>query len=396
MPLFTIKTLKIDKKRIFLRSDLNVPIKNNLITNDFRLQSSLPTLHYLISRQAKIVLATHLGNPKKPETLVSTRLLIPWFAQHGITIDFASDIEHAQILQKNGSDIILLENLRLFPGEQSGDLTFARQLASLADIYINDAFGTIHRPDTSIALLPQQFDPSNRGIGLCVEQEIHALDKLKQHPAQPFVLVLGGAKLDDKIPLILQFLNAPLAQRPRTIIIGGALALPFLKVLDHNIGSIDLADQTVSIASTIIQQAAASNVSLLLPCDLATIQGALGQPSIIYPVDQIPTNVLCVDIGPKTIQDFTQALAGAETILVNGTMGIYEQPEYQTGTRSILQAIANSSGYTVAGGGDCSAAVSMFGLEKYFSFISTGGGATLAYLGVADPLKELPGLHALN
>lgn len=404
MPLLTLKTCKIDKKCIFLRSDLNVIIKNNLIIDDFRLQSALPTLHYLLSRQAKIVLATHLGSPKDtnlhpgdPEfEALSTKHLIPWFAQQGITIDYASSIQHARcLLAQSSASVILLENLRLFPGEKSDDPSFAQQLASLAEVYVNDAFGTIHRPDTSIALVPRQFAPSARCIGLCVEQEMAALDRLKQHPTQPFILVLGGAKLDDKVPLILRLLTVEPTQRPTKIVIGGALALPFLRAMGHEVGGVELASQTVQTAHEIITQAAEQHVALILPDDFATIQGPLGSTPATYLIDQIPSNTQCVDIGPTSIEKFKGELEDSGTILTNGTMGMYEYPQYQAGTETILQAIANSTGYTVVGGGDCSAAVHAFGLEKKIGFISTGGGATLAYLGSADPLDELPGLRAL-
>lgn len=402
MPLLSLKTCNFDRKKVFLRADLNVPLKNNSIIDDKRLQAILPTLQYLIKQNAHIILATHIGNPKlatistSERESFSTKHLVPWFTQKGITVLYASDMQAAHNLMKQaGSGIILLENLRLFAGEKSHDPDFAKELASLADCYVNDAFGTLHRADTSITLVPKQFKPTDRAIGFCVEREMAELNMLKMTPQQPFMLVLGGAKLEDKIPLIRKYIASPLSQRPTCIIIGGALAIPFIKAQNPAIQNLECSPELITLAQEICRQAQAYNVTLLLPNDLAISQGSLDQPAHIYPISQIPPGGECVDIGPSSIVTFCQALAEAKTIFANGTMGMYEYPAYQAGCKAVISALAHADAYTVIGGGDCAAAAHTFGLENDIDFISTGGGATLAYLAAHDPFAELPGLAAL-
>jgi phosphoglycerate kinase len=383
------------KKRIFVRADLNVPIKNGVIQDDTRLQAILPTLTFLLNAGGSIVLASHIGKPKSNDQSLSTKNLTNWFSAHGIKTTFEPCLQTAIDKSHTINGVLLLENLRFFEGEKTADLTFAKQLAQLADVYVNDAFGTIHRTDTSIALLPQQFDHSNRFMGLLIEKEIATLSKLKQSPNQPFMLILGGSKLIDKVPLITAFIQSPKAQRPQTILIGGALSLVFLKASGACTGTTTIEPETIAHAQSIIALAKENHVNLQLPIDMAIVN-KLGDPATISNSKTIPQTATCVDIGPKTITSFSTSLIHAQAIFTNGTMGIFEYPEYRSGTCSILRAIANSNAYSVIGGGDSASAATQCKLSDKFNFISTGGGATLAFLGAQDPLQELPALKSLN
>jgi phosphoglycerate kinase len=395
--MLTLLTPEIVKnQRVLMRCDFNVPTEGTLITDDFRLQAALPSLLILQQAQASVVLITHRGNPK-PESVdpfLSTKHLIPWFQHHNLPVVFAATIQEAARLQ-SPNHMVLLENLRFFPGEKGQDPTFAQELASLADIYINDAFGTIHRNDASITLVPQLFSSEHRLIGLLIAHEIKGLDHLINKPEQPFITILGGAKLDDKVPLILNLLERPRTLRMTSCLIGGLPSLAFIKALGHPVGTTQLAASTVEHARHIMELAHKKEVRIDTPSDVMIIEGELGKIPHVCASDAIPPTATVVDIGPATIRQYTYNLASAHTVFANGTMGIFEYPAYQVGTRAILQAVAAVQGYTVLGGGDTSAAAAACGLSTAMSFVSSGGGATLAYLGAIVPFEQLPGLKAL-
>ncbi len=374
MALRKISDCNIAGRRVLVRADLNVPLADGVPRDEYRLRALIPTLQHLQQQQAsRIIIATHIGNPAPGSTdpAYSTQNLMPWFQAQGF------------------GDVQMLENVRLSAGEKKGDIAFARQLAELADVYVNDAFGALHRADTSLTLLPQQFAPADRCIGLCVQREMQELDALKTSAQQPFVLVMGGAKAKDKIPLLQHFFQQPPANRPQVCIVGGMLAQACL-----GLGTA-LDTATIRSAQQLGTTAQKNNVRLVLPVDFAVIDGPVGSPAKIVPVAKIQPLQQCVDIGPDSIQLFIESLEGVKTVFTNGTMGMYEQEDYAQGTKALLGAIAAISGHTVVGGGDTVAAVHHFALEDRISFISTGGGATLAYLGSADPLHDLPGLRAL-
>lgn len=386
----------VKNQRVFVRADLNVPTQNSAIIDDFRLRSLLPTLMILIKANAATVLATHWGNPtpESPDPALSTQHLVAWFKQHHIPIAFAATLEQAAQLQAPGR-IVLLENLRFFVGEKKQDTSFAQQLAKLADYYVTDAFGVLHRSDTSVSLLPLQFAPNHRLIGLLIAREMRHLDNLTTQPTQPFMLVLGGAKLDDKVPLITTFLEKPTAQRITSCMVGGLTALAFIKASGHNTGTTLLESATVTHAATIMERALHKEVRIDIPSDVMIIESERGATPTVCAADAIPVTATVVDIGPATIRQYLYNLTSAQTVFANGTMGIFEYPAYQQGTRAILQAIAAIKGYSVLGGGDTAAAAASCGLTASFGFVSSGGGATLAYLGSAHPLEQLPGLKAL-
>lgn len=359
----TLKELNLKGKRVFLRADLNVPltsasVADKKILQDYRLEKILPTIDFIIKNGGKVILATHIGRPN-PEKLtnyfdenLSTQILVPWFENKSYKVRYKIDLEKAKIYShENFKEILLLENLRFFNGEQ-GTIqereTFALILKKLADVYVNDAFALAHRKDTSVTLLPKLF--KEKAIGLLVAQEITQLTKIKKNVKQPFMVIIGGNKIETKIPLLNSFIQNK-QQRPSVIIIGGAVANIFL----NENKKINKTEK--KFAQDFLKLAQEKNIKILLPIDKSKN-----------------------DIGPKTIDLFSQEINNAKTIFINGTMGIYEDIKSQGGTKEILTAIGKSNAFTIAGGGDCVAAIYKFNLEDKFNFLSTGGGATLAFL----------------
>ena len=337
-----LNQIKLTGKRVFLRADLNVPLKDNLhektIAQDHRLQATLPTIDYIQEHGGKVILATHIGRPPAAteknffDENLSTKLLIPWFEQHGYTIDYEIDLLKAIEKSKQHPDrILLLENLRFFNGEQQTNNEFAQLLAQSGNVYINDAFGVLHRNDTSVTLLPKQFDNDHRAFGLLVEKELETLTILKKNPTQPYVVVLGGSKATTKLPVLEKLIDAPLVARPQSILVGGLVAS--------------------QISQEIVHKAKQNNVNLMLPIDRCTIPKKNAVPTV-YEIDAIPPDDMIVDIGPKTIELFSEEIAHAKTIFANGTMGVYEDKRYETGSKKILQAIANTDATSIIGGGD--------------------------------------------
>lgn len=392
-----ISELNLNKKRVFLRSDLNIPINKKQILNDFKLKAILPTIDYILKYGGKIILGTHLGRPEAQSKTnfyddeLSTQILIPWFEDRGYKIQYQPDLMEAKNQSlTDHSSILLLENLRFFNGEKEYNLNFAELLAATADIYINDAFGLIHREDTSVTLLAKQFDKNHRGFGFLIKQELQNLEKIRNNTSTNFILVLGGIKLKDKLSLLKKFIQNSDHVKPKSIIIGGALGLAFME--SEAIKSFNFDSETLDMAHQIKQLATLNKINLLLPVD-----------QIIFKDDTIKTVKIvdiksderCVDIGPETINLFSQEINTAEVIFCNGTMGIYSEKYAQNGTQKILLAIANSKAFKVIGGGDATAATCMFGLENKMNFLSSGGGATLKYLGCKNPEQDMPGLNAM-
>jgi phosphoglycerate kinase len=391
------KSLNLNKKRIFLRADLNVPIKNSKILSDHKLQALKPTIDFIKKNGGKIILATHIGRPKQDknynfdETL-STSHLIPWFKKNGYEIELEANLSQAQIKShEKHQTILLLENLRFFAGEQNQDKVFASQLSHCADFYINDAFGVIHRNDTSITLLQELYTSQNKAAGPLIEKELEKLSKLIKNPKQPFVVILGGKKITDKIPLITSLIRKREQDRPKTIIISGALAYTFLKTQGKPVG-ISLVDNSLlDITHSILEEAIKNNIKIILPID-HIIEGETKKP-----VQIIPDNTKAIDIGPQSIELFAHYINKAKTIFANGTMGIHTDQITKHGTKEIFTQICNSDAYSVIGGGDAVAAMYEHKLENKVDFISTGGGATLKCLGLTlDEIDKLPTLKSLN
>lgn len=384
------------RQRVFLRADLNVPIaQNGSIKNDKRLREILPSIEFIQNKGGKVILASHIGRPAGTglEHHLSTRNLINWFEEQNIAIDFESDLIAAQKnTYHNFNRVMLLENLRFFVGEKTYSMPFAELLADLADIFVNDAFGTIHRNDTSVTLLPQLFLPQNRGWGLLIEKELQALEALHDNPPSPLILVLGGAKIADKIPLINNFLAHT---TPQAIILGGKIALPFLAKQGLQLGKSSPTFEDIALVQDVLTNL--QKTELILPVDAVVSTDQSGSDLVTSkPISEIGENDYIIDIGSQSIKIFMEKIEEAKTVFFNGTMGYYESLNGIEGTKAIANAVANLDGIKIVGGGDACSVVEMLQLNSKMTFLSTGGGATLAYLGSENPWHDLPGLKALG
>ncbi len=387
----TIEDLPIRGKRVFIRVDFNVPLDANLmITDDRRIRSTLPTINYAIDEGAKVIIASHLGRPKgkidpkfslAPVARRLQRLL-------NKEVIFAPDCIGSQVQQlvakmKDG-DVLLLENLRFHIEEEKNDEKFAKELASLADFYVNDAFGASHRAHSSIVGIPK-FLPS--AAGFLLKREIEYLKGAVESPIRPFVVILGGAKVKGKIGVLENLSN-----KADKVIIGGAMAFTFIKALGYDVGNSIVEDDMLDFAQKTMEKLRQNKVKFYLPVDVVVA------PSIdkvteakILPIQEIPQDWTGFDIGPASVKLFTEALHDAKTILWNGPMGVFEIDAFSRGTLALAHAIADSYAFTIVGGGDTDFAVHKAGVSDSVSFISTGGGAALQLL----EGKELPGLAVL-
>jgi len=383
----SIPLWNVENKWIVLRADLNVPLNKSEIANDYRLQGVLPTIDALLKKKGRILLLTHLGRPTRYDPALSTKILVPWFINRHYKIAWAENPEHAlELEKKSDSAIILLDNLRFFPGEKTGDTDFARKLAVLGQFYVDDAFGSLHREDSSISVLPTLFAPDHRTIGLLVEKELTALNKLLYAPEKPFIMILGGGKVTDKLPLIDTVLD-----KVQTILLCPATVCTFLKAKGYEVGK-SLVDQTaLPLCMQIIKKAEKLSVKLEFPLDyLIALDTKKG---VLKTVDahEFPGNGIALSIGPKTIASYSAIIQQANTIFFNAAMGFQDVQESGHGTQALLEAIARSKAFSVVGGGDSVTVALNAGLSSELDFLSTGGGATLMYLGG----KILPGLKAI-
>jgi phosphoglycerate kinase len=379
--------MALENKTVFLRADLNVPLSKRTIVNDFKLQASRPTLDFLLQKRAKIVLATHLGRPKNAEDELSTKNLTNWFKQHGYIVTFAKNPqEAAQKVHRLKKGFILLENLRFFPGEKDQSSEFAKELKECGEIYVNDAFGTLHRNDTSITSLPELYEKKDKTIGFLVEKEIKHLQTLTNKPEKPYVVILGGGKVSTKLPFIKAMLH-----KADKILLCPALVFTLLKALGKPVGK-SLVDPAQFEAMKELWQLSNSSQIIQLPTDY---QIALNSPEgniSLTADDEIPDNALGTAIGPKSIINFGEIIKQAKTIFFNAAMGFANRPETTQATNLLLQTLAKSDAYTVVGGGDSVSAAFAAGVAGNINFLSTGGGATLAYLSG----EKLPGLIAIG
>lgn len=377
-----LNIFNVNNKRIFLRADLNVPIINGKIRDDFRLQAVKPTIDLILSKGGKLFLITHIGRPNGRDESLSTKQLIPWFENYGYQIKFASNsMKAAELLSLN--NFVLFENIRFFPGEKGLDKNFAQELAGLADFYVEDAFATLHRDETSITLVPTFFDNDHKTIGLLVEKELENLGKLTHNPAEPFALVLGGGKVETKLPVIEHLLD-----KVSKILLGPALTFTFLKALGKPTGISLVENDQLAVAKHILQRASKKLVDILFPLDYQIAHGSRNGPLAVVNADHFPSDGLGVSIGPRTIDLYNKELAKAKTIFFNCAMGFADRPETLASAQQLLHTIAQSKAFCVVGGGDSVALARQTGLANDISFLSTGGGATLAFLAG----KPLPGL----
>lgn len=386
-PINKLPTFNLNNKRVILRADLNVPLSDNRIEDDFRIRALQPTLDYLIKNNAVVFIATHIGRPQgRFNSDLSTKLLLPWFKKNNYTIEFESDLKRAATGIYQPGSIILLENLRFFPGEENCDPIFAHELAALGDYYVNDAFGALHRNDCSLTLVPGCFPQEKKTIGFLIEKELHALKKLTTSPEEPFVCIIGGGKIETKIELIKNLL-----EKTQAILLCPAIVFTFLKALNKPVGKSLIDEQLIATAHEIITMDSSGNHKLRFPLDYQIADSTRNGPLSFVEAQQFPERGFGISIGPKTVAVWSTILNNAKTIFVNAAMGFSNRPETLEGLHALLKCVAASNAYSVIGGGDTAAAAERFGLSNKLDFISTGGGATLTYLSG----KDLPGLNQL-
>lgn len=388
----SIADIDVKGKRVIARVDFNVPLdENRNVTDDKRIRGALPTIKYIIENGGKLILVSHLGRPKNgPEAKYSMKPAAERLSQLlGKEVILASDVigEDAKTKAANlkEGEILMLENVRFHKEEEKNDPAFAKELASLADIYVNDAFGTAHRAHASTAGLADYL-PS--ACGFLIKKELDIMGKALNNPERPFVAILGGAKVSDKISVIENLLD-----KVDTLIIGGGMAYTFFKAQGYNVGNSICEMDKLELAESLLKKAKEKGVNLLLPVD--TVIGKEFKADTEYKVvdsDSIPDGWMGLDIGPKTVEIFSEAIKGAKTVVWNGPMGVFEFENFAVGTKKIAQALAESGATSIVGGGDSAAAVEQLGFADKITHISTGGGASLEFL----EGKELPGIAVLD
>lgn len=389
----TVRDIDVSGKKVLVRCDFNVPMKDGRITDDIRITSALPTIRYLVENGAKVILMSHMGRPKgeaKPEYSLKpvadrlSELLAKdvIFAASDVVVD---DTVKAAADALEAGDVMLLQNVRYRKEETKNEEPFTGQLASLGEIFVNDAFGTAHRAHCSTAGLAE-YMPSVSGF--LIEKEVKFLGDALEAPERPFVAIMGGAKVGDKIPVIENLLK-----KVDKLIIGGGMSYTFFKAMGYEIGTSILDEESIELASQLMQKAEQAGVELLLPVDtVCAAEFSNDADKAVFDRDKIPADMMGMDIGPKTIDLYKKAIADAKTIVWNGPAGVFEMSNFAEGTRAIAEALAAGDAVTIIGGGDSAAAVEQFGFADKMTHISTGGGASLEFL----EGKALPGIECLE
>lgn len=397
----SIKDLSLTGKRVFMRVDFNVPLdEHGLVTDDTRIRETLPSIEYAIRHGAKLILASHLGRPKgkvNPKMSLKPaaerlRILLDGKFDRDCNVGFATDcvgVQAEEMVNKlENGQTLLLENLRFHPEEEANDREFAKKLAKLCDVYVNDAFGSSHRAHASTEGITHFV--SKAAAGFLLEKELQYLGKALQDPARPFVAIIGGAKVSDKIDVIKNLL-----QKVDALLVGGAMAYTFLKAQGVNVGKSLVEDDKLGLAKELMQEAEKREAKFLLPIDhvVADKVDADAKTAIVETNNGIPADQMGLDIGPKTVELFSKEIKDAETIVWNGPMGVFEVGPFAKGTMKTARAIAaNKNATSIVGGGDSVAAVHVAGVDSEITHISTGGGASLEFL----EGKKLPGVEALT
>lgn len=394
MRLRRLEDLDLAGKKVFLRLDLNVPIKAGKIVDDTRIKAAIPTVEYILERAERLAICTHLGRPKgEPDPAFSLEPVAERLGELlGVDVAFVSDyIEEPAVQVLNQLDkgqLMLLENVRFYPGETKNDREFSRILIEGFDLYVNDAFGTAHRAHASTVGAAEILRPEQRAAGFLIEKEIGALTELLHSPKHPFTVVMGGSKVSDKIGVILN-----LMERCNHLLIGGAMAYTFLKFRGESVGTSRVEEEKMKMVESIYRNAEARKVQIHLPVDHVCAKefSDTAQPVEIGEAS-IPEGLMGLDIGPKTIEAYQEIIQSSQTVLWNGPMGVFEWKAYAKGSMAIAHAMAVCPGKTVIGGGDSVAAVNLAGVAEKMSHISTGGGASLEFL----EGKTLPGIKILT
>jgi len=388
----SVKDIDVKGKRVFCRVDFNVPMKDGQVTDETRIRAALPTIQFLSEQGAKVILASHLGRPKGQvvEELrlspVAKRLSELLGKEVKKTDEAYGDAVKTEIGTMNDGDVLLLENVRFYPGEEKNDAELAKSFAELADVYVNDAFGAAHRAHASTEGIAHHLPAVS---GLLMEKELDVLGKALSNPERPFTAIIGGAKVKDKIGVIENLLD-----KVDNLIIGGGLAYTFVKAQGHEIGKSLLEEDKMDLANSYIAKAKEKGVKFYMPVDVVVADDFSEQANTkVVPIEEIPSDWEALDIGPKTREIYEDVIKNSKLVIWNGPMGVFELDTFANGTKAIAQALADATDtYSVIGGGDSAAAVEKFNLADKMSHISTGGGASLEFM----EGKALPGVVALN
>ncbi|MFD1778640.1 phosphoglycerate kinase [Fredinandcohnia salidurans] len=388
----SVRDIDVKGKRVFCRVDFNVPMQDGQVTDETRIRAALPTIEHLRKEGAKVILASHLGRPKG-KAVDELRLdpVAKRLGEHlGIEVRktneaYGPEVEQT-ISEMNEGDVLLLENVRFYPGEEKNDPELAKQFAALADVYVNDAFGAAHRAHASTAGIAENLPAV---AGFLMEKEIEVLGKALSNPERPFTAIIGGAKVKDKIGVIENLL-----EKVDNLIIGGGLAYTFVKAQGHEIGKSLLEEDKIDLATQFMNKAKEKGVNFYMPVDVKVADDFSNDANTkIVPIEEIPSDWEALDIGPKTAELYRDVILNSKLVIWNGPMGVFELDAFANGTKAVGQALADATDtYSIIGGGDSAAAVEKFGLADKMSHISTGGGASLEFM----EGKELPGVVLLN
>ena len=390
-PVHTLNDLNVVGRTVFVRVDFNVPLDGDKVTDDTRIRAAIPTIKALMERGGRVLLASHLGRPKgkkKPEFSVepaAQRLAELMNVEVLLADDVIGDGAKKVVTDLRDTQVAMLENLRFYAEEEADDEGFARELAKLAEVYVNDAFGCSHRAHASVHALPKLMP--QRAAGLLVHKEVAALEKLRSGAERPFVAVLGGAKVSDKIEVI-----ETLLERVDELLIGGAMANTFLAAQGLHVGKSRIEEDKLPLARSLIQKAREKNVQLLLPVDVMVAESLQASSGKATDVSVIRPEEMALDIGPRSVKNFGERLRRAKTVFWNGPMGLFENAAFAEGSFGVARAMADCPGFTVVGGGDSVAAANAAGLADRYTHVSTGGGASLELI----EGKKLPGVEVLR
>ncbi|MGY3714801.1 phosphoglycerate kinase [Sutcliffiella cohnii] len=389
----SIRDIDVKGKRVFCRVDFNVPMKDGVVGDDTRIRAAIPTIQHLVENGAKVILASHLGRPKGEvvEELrlapVARRLQELLGRDVAVANEAYGEAVKAQVDALAEGDVLVLENVRFYPGEEKNDPELAKQFAELADVYVNDAFGAAHRAHASTEGIAHHVPVAVSG--LLMEKELDVLGKALSHPDRPFTAIIGGAKVKDKIGVIDNLLD-----KVDNLIIGGGLAYTFIKALGHDVGKSLLEEDKIDLAKSFMEKAKKNDVHFYMPVDVVVADDFSNDANIkVVPIEEIPSDWEGLDAGPKSREIYAEVIKNSKLVIWNGPMGVFELEAFAGGTKAVAEALAQSQDtYSVIGGGDSAAAVEKFNLADKMSHISTGGGASLEFM----EGKALPGVVALN